>query len=177
GAPPQGWNPQGAPPQGWGPQGGPPQGWQAAGPPGQPGQDPTEVVGKRIGAGIIDFFLMVVLFFIVGIALGEGESGDGNASVTLEGGSALVYFALLLGYYIVTEAVWNATLGKRALGLVVRSADGSKPSTGQIVGRNLLRIVDGFFFYLVGLITIVATKRKQRLGDLAAGTIVVPRQP
>jgi uncharacterized RDD family membrane protein YckC len=44
----------------------------------------------------------------------------------------------------------------------------------QAVVRNLLRVVDGLpFLYLVGIITIAASKRDQRVGDMAAGTIVV----
>lgn len=46
-------------------------------------------------------------------------------------------------------------------------------SWGAVVVHNLLRIVDGIFFYLVGLIVMLATQRKQRVGDLAAKTVVV----
>jgi uncharacterized RDD family membrane protein YckC len=164
--------PGGSPQQQWAP---PP----SAPPPQAPGSDPAEVVGRRIGAALIDFLPLIVLFVVVGLAMGEGESSDGNASITLEGGSAVLYFLLTLAYYIATEAAWGATLGKRALGLVVARADGGgRPGFGQIAGRNLLRVVDAApFLYLIGLIVMLATKRKQRVGDLAASTVVVRRQP
>jgi uncharacterized RDD family membrane protein YckC len=127
-----------------------------------PPADPAEVVGRRIGAALLDLVLMGILFVIVGLALGEGESSDGNASINLEGGSALLYFALVLLYYFATEAAWGQTAGKRL------------PGAGKVAVRTLLRIVDGFpFMYLLGLIVMLATPGKQRVGDLAAGTVVV----
>ena len=140
--------------------------------------DPAEVIGRRIGAALLDIVLMAILMVVVGLAFGEGESSGGSASVTLEGVSALVYFALVLVYYSATEAVWGATVGKRALGLSVVDAEtGGRAGGGKVVARNLLRIVDILpILYLLGLIVMLATPNKQRIGDLAAGTVVVPRQ-
>ena len=157
--PPQGY----APPQGYGP---------------GAGSAPAQAASLRVGAALIDLVPLIILFIVLGLALGEGESSDDSAGITLEGGSALLYFLLTLAYYVVTEAAWGATLGKRALGLVVRRVDGGRASFGQVLGRNVLRIVDGLpFLYLLGLIVMVATPRRQRLGDLAAGTVVVKRPP
>lgn len=95
---------------------------------------PSEVIGRRIGAGFIDVFALFLLLVVLGVALGEDEVGDGNASITLEGAEALLYFALWLAYYFVPEALWGATLGKRLVGLVVvdrrepRRAAGRSPS-------------------------------------------------
>ena len=142
------------------------------------GSDPAEVVGRRIGAALLDLVLMAILFVILGLALGEGESSDGQASIDLEGGSALLYFALVLVYYFATEAAWGQTLGKRLLGLRVAERDGGgRPGPGKVAVRTLLRIVDGFpAFYLLGLIVMLVTPGKQRVGDLAAGTTVVRAQ-
>jgi uncharacterized RDD family membrane protein YckC len=53
-------------------------------------------------------------------------------------------------------------------------ADGSVFDWSGALIRNVLRLVDGLpFLYLVGIITIAASKKKQRLGDMAAGTLVV----
>ncbi|HEX8645845.1 MAG TPA: RDD family protein [Thermoleophilaceae bacterium] len=137
---------------------------------------PSDALGRRIGAALIDLLILVVLFIVLGILLGEGETDDGSASISLEGGGALLYFLLTLAYYAGTEAAWGATVGKRLLGLVVVTADGSRAGFGPVAIRNLLRVVDGFFFYLVGLIAVIATKNKQRVGDLAAGTFVVRKE-
>jgi uncharacterized RDD family membrane protein YckC len=52
--------------------------------------------------------------------------------------------------------------------------EGGEPLDWQAsIIRNILRIIDGFFFYLVGAIVVWTSKKKQRLGDMAAHTLVV----
>ncbi len=93
----------------------------------------------------------------------------------LTGWPLALYVMIVAAYYIGTEAVLAATPGKAFLDLRVASLDVRPPSARQAVVRNLLRIVDGLpFLYLVGIITIAASKRDQRIGDMAAQTIVVP---
>lgn len=84
-------------------------------------------------------------------------------------------FVVYLGYGIFFEWRWRGqTPGKRLLGLRVIDASGLKLKPSQIVVRNLLRAVDGLpAFFLVGGTAAFLTKRAQRLGDLAAGTVVV----
>lgn len=137
--------------------------------------DPTDVLGRRIGAGLLDLVVLTILFVVVGLLIGDTDTEGSNASVSLSGAPAFLFFALSLLYYFALEATSGRTLGKRLLGLrVARADDGGKPSAGQIAGRTLLRIVDGILFYLVGLVVVLATgKRRQRIGDLAAGTTVV----
>lgn len=138
-------------------------------------QDPTDVLGRRIGAALLDFVVLAVLFVILGLLIGDTDSDDGNVSVNLSGGPFLIWLALTLGYYGVLEAISGQTLGKRALGVRVVGEDrSSTPAAGKIAIRTLLRLIDGILFYLVGLIVVLVTgERRQRLGDLAAGTFVV----
>jgi uncharacterized RDD family membrane protein YckC len=70
----------------------------------------------------------------------------------------------------------GATLGKLAAGIRVRTKEGQRIGLRASVIRNLMRFIDGIGVYLVGAISIMLTKRNQRLGDLAAGTIVVRRE-
>lgn len=90
----------------------------------------------------------------------------------------LGYFALTLGYGIALEWAWRGqTIGKKLLRLRVVDAEGMRLQFNQIVVRNLLRCVDSLpLFYLVGGAACWWGARCQRLGDLAANTIVV-RQP
>jgi uncharacterized RDD family membrane protein YckC len=81
----------------------------------------------------------------------------------------------VLGYYVLCEAATGATLGKRMVGIRVVSEDGKGLTFGAAVVRNVLRLVDGFFFYLVGAIFALTSSRGQRLGDRAAHTVVVRR--
>lgn len=139
-----------------------------------PAEDRTDVLGRRIGAGLIDLFVVFVLMIVLGALIGESRAGDGTVGVRLEGLSALVWAALALSYYGVAEALTGQTIGKRLLGVRVARLDGSEASAGAIAVRTLLRLIDGIFFYLVGLVAVLATgERRQRLGDLAAGTTVV----
>jgi uncharacterized RDD family membrane protein YckC len=136
--------------------------------------DQTDVTGRRIGAALLDLVGLLALLIAVGLVFGKGHSSGGNASVNLTGTSALVFFVLAFVYYWIPEALTGQTLGKRLLSIRVRRADGAVPGLGSAAVRTLLRVVDGFAFYLVGLVTILATKSNQRIGDLAARTFVGP---
>jgi uncharacterized RDD family membrane protein YckC len=89
--------------------------------------------------------------------------------------NVLLYFVVSIGYYMLLEMVWRGqTLGKRLMRLRVIDAAGLKLSPNQIVLRNLLRFVDSIpFLYFLGGVCALISKRSQRLGDLAAGTVVV----
>lgn len=95
----------------------------------------------------------------------------------------LLYAVISVGYAIILEWYWRGqTMGKRALGLRVIDAAGLHLRPFQVVIRNLLRYVDGLpAFYLVGGIASVLSARSQRLGDIAAHTVVIristTRQP
>lgn len=136
----------------------------------------SDVVGRRIVAALIDVVAMVVLFFVMALVFGGIDTDDGF-SVELNDGPAVLYGALNLAYYIIFEALTASTPGKMIMGLRVVKIDGTY-GWGSSLVRNLLRIVDALpFLYLVGLITIAVTKRNQRLGDLAARTLVVRDTP
>lgn len=135
--------------------------------------DRTDVLGRRIGAALLDLGFVFVLFLILALLIGTSETGDGGARVALDGAPALLWIALSLLYYFATEAISGQTFGKRTLGVRVAGADGADASAGQIAVRTALRLIDGFGFYLVGLVSVLATgERRQRLGDLAARTTV-----
>jgi uncharacterized RDD family membrane protein YckC len=132
------------------------------------------VLGRRIAAALIDLAALTGLGLIMGLTVGESSVGGGGFSVSLSGMWLSLYLALALLYYFAFEATVGQTAGKRLLGLWVRSVDGGRPSAAAIAGRTLLRIIDWLpFMYLVGFIAMLATgERRQRVGDLAAGTVV-----
>jgi hypothetical protein len=86
-----------------------------------------------------------------------------------------LYFVISLIYGILSEWLWQGqTVGKRLLGIRVMDRDGLPMHMSQIVVRNLLRPVDMLpAFYLLGGIVAVSTRYGQRIGDLAANTVVV----
>jgi uncharacterized RDD family membrane protein YckC len=87
---------------------------------------------------------------------------------------AILYFVISVGYGIVLEWRWHGqTIGKRVVGLRVADAQGLRLQLSQVVLRNLLRLVDMLpAVYLVGGLACFFSRKCQRLGDLAAGTIV-----
>jgi len=88
---------------------------------------------------------------------------------------ALGYFIVSIGYGIVSEWFWRGqTIGKKLFRLRVVDAEGLRLQFNQIVTRNLLRFVDSLpAFYFVGGIVCLLSPVCQRLGDLAANTIVI----
>jgi uncharacterized RDD family membrane protein YckC len=90
----------------------------------------------------------------------------------------IVLFLVYWGYPILLEALWEGrTVGKRVLGLQVVSADGGPVGWMAAIARNLLRTVDMLpFGYALGLVSCLADAHGRRLGDLAAGTLVVHAQ-
>jgi len=86
----------------------------------------------------------------------------------------LLLFLIEWFYHVVFELLSGATPGKKAMDLVVVNDNGSPVTFASAMLRNLLRAADYFpFFYGVGLISTLITKDFKRLGDLAAGTLVV----
>jgi uncharacterized RDD family membrane protein YckC len=90
----------------------------------------------------------------------------------------IAYFLISIGYGITLEWYWRGqTIGKRVLKLRVMDEHALRLEFGQVVVRNLLRFVDLLpGLYLVGGTACVLSRRFQRLGDLAANTIVVRNQ-
>jgi uncharacterized RDD family membrane protein YckC len=89
---------------------------------------------------------------------------------------AVFFFLIYLAYFVVLETVWSRTLGKFFQGLVVRKLDGSPCDLRAALIRGGLRILEVNPLLLGGLpagLVIVASERKQRIGDLIAGTVVV----
>jgi uncharacterized RDD family membrane protein YckC len=126
-------------------------------------------VGRRAVAIIIDMIVLGILGWVISLFTGMSTSEGFN----LTGAPAFLWFFIALAYYVVMEVQLGGTLGKMALGMKVVKEDGAKLDWGASLIRNILRIVDGFFFYLVGAIVVWTSKKRQRLGDMVAHTLVV----
>jgi uncharacterized RDD family membrane protein YckC len=142
----------------------------------------TDVLGRRLGAAIIDALIVGVFMGVVGALMHTFHTrtvdvgGVQSAQIvwSLGPGKLLVFMALWLLYYFTTETMTGQTLGKRLFGLQVVTLDGRGPSTGAIFVRNLSRLVDSVPFYLIGIIFMLSSRPRQRLGDRFAGTTVAP---
>jgi uncharacterized RDD family membrane protein YckC len=127
---------------------------------------------SRFLAWIVDWAVIASLasllsLFAAGFSIIAGEAAQGVA--------LLLYFVVSIGYRIALESRWRGqTIGKRLLRLRVMDAQGLRLTFSQVCLRNLLRVVDMIpVLYFVGGVACVVSRRAQRLGDLAANTVVV----
>jgi uncharacterized RDD family membrane protein YckC len=134
----------------------------------------TAGLGSRFAAQLIDLLVLWGVLLALGlVSYGIGALlGQGTVVLLV---FAVVGFASFWAYWILPEALWSGqTIGKHLLHLRVIDARGGPVTAGQAIVRNLLRIVDFLpLSYAAGTIAIFSSARNQRLGDLAAGTVVI----
>jgi len=147
-------------------------------------------IGSRFIGALVDtlllFIALAVLNIVAGIVFAQSAGAEKlftqqtRGEIGWAGGIvlalyALINFALFWGYYIFFELVWNGqTPGKRIAKVRVVRMDGDPAGFIEIAVRNLVRMIDFLpGAYGVGLITMFFNARTRRLGDFAAGTLVV----
>jgi uncharacterized RDD family membrane protein YckC len=141
-------------------------------------------IGSRFLAALVDSLLIIVLEVIVNLAgllvarfvfKFSFASDDTTGLAWLLGVFGLLSFAFLWGYYIFFEMLWNGqSPGKRWMGLRVLRLDGTPITLSESIIRNLVRLVDFLpAYYGVGVVAMFISSQSRRLGDLAAGTVVV----
>ena len=129
---------------------------------------------RRVLAALIDLMIVGAGAALILFAADVLPSGGGSARDEVGSGLYLIALAWGLYYYFACESGGGQTLGKRVMKLRVVRADGGEAGMREIAVRTVLRVVDGIGLYLVGLVVMLASgKRRQRLGDMAGGTIVV----
>ena len=132
----------------------------------------------RCLALFIDFVVVAAVTLLAALLVYLVLLGRGAfAEVGKEPSSWPLWVVAFIGAFIYfwwCEAVWGRTLGKRLCDLRVVRGDGAKLGTGGAFVRNLLRIVDWLpFYFLLGALLIWVTRKNQRLGDVAARSVVV----
>jgi uncharacterized membrane protein SpoIIM required for sporulation/uncharacterized RDD family membrane protein YckC len=138
-------------------------------------------VGSRVLAGLTDLAICIGAFLVLVIAVASLAAGGLAISFDAGAGWAIALlvvaqFTLLWGYYVLFEGLMDGqTPGKRLHHLRVVRDGGYSVTFGVSAVRNLVRMLDmqPGFLYLVGLTSLLVTRRGRRLGDLVAGTIVV----
>jgi uncharacterized RDD family membrane protein YckC len=136
-------------------------------------------IGSRFVAVLLDHLIqvgiLVLLAFVSAFLFGAIANRINIMGKWFIAAFIALDFLVIWGYFTLFEAFWNGqTPGKHAMKLRVIKDSGRQVTFFEALSRNLLRFVDYMpALYLVGVITMLCTKRNQRLGDLAAGTIVV----
>ena len=129
---------------------------------------PVAGLGSRSLAWLIDALIKFVILVAFSIVL--QVLGDFGVGIMLLGGFLVLWF-----YNVLFEVLYHgATPGKRVLGLRVMNANGTPVGWSGSLIRNLIRFIDTMpGCYAFGCTSVLLSRRFQRLGDLAAGTIVV----
>lgn len=144
---------------------------------------PLAGIGSRFIALLIDMTIWLAGMLILWLVFYLLLPGIGAFSkLSAQWAVAAYVFALFLlnwGYFTLFEAFWNGrTPGKRVARIRVIQRSGRAIGLFESMARNLIRFIDQIpFFYAVGVIAVFATRQHQRLGDLAAGTLVVRDRP
>jgi len=140
---------------------------------------PLAGIGSRFIALLVDYLIWSAGFVVLSLLFFFLMPGiRAFSEISQQWAVALVLFILFLvqwGYFTLFEAFWNGrTPGKRVARIRVIQRSGRPIGLFESMARNLIRYVDQFpFCYAVGVIALFVTRQHQRLGDLAAGTLVV----
>jgi uncharacterized RDD family membrane protein YckC len=138
-------------------------------------------IGSRFAAGTIDMTILFLIWTVVSVLILTVGS-ELAASLDLHGGAAAmaaigVFYVVLWAYFLGFELFWNGqTPGKWMLDLRVVSDAGGPASASAIFVRNLLRVADVLplvVAHVLGGMVMFLNARAKRIGDLAAGTVVV----
>lgn len=150
-------------------------------------QLPVAGMGSRFVAVLIDHAIQFAFYIGVGILIAVWSASVGARTTQAQLDTAgkwfvafiiVINFVLLWGYFALFEAFWHGqTPGKRVMNLRVIKDSGRQITLFEALARNLLRFVDYLpGLYLAGAITMLCNRKNKRLGDLAAGTLVIHEQ-
>ena len=146
-----------------------------------------QALRRRFLALVIDLVVLTLAALVVNNVYGVDQVTSGRPPIPGQAGSAFWsasttipwgWLALLwLAYYIVSESIYGASLGKLLTGICVVRSDGNPVGHGAVVSRNVARFVDVLpGLYLLGGVAVLGSPNSQRFGDWAAKTMVVGRE-
>ena len=127
-------------------------------------------IGERFLALVIDYFLIVVYVYSTIALLMELRLSSGFKTFFF----LCIIYLPILGYSFLCETFNHGqSFGKKLMNIRVVKVDGSTPTVSSYLLRWLLFIIDGPLTSGLGIFVVLLTKNNQRLGDLAAGTMVI----
>lgn len=148
-------------------------------------------IGSRFIAALLDTIIISIAFliilipgtfgatFLIKLILSAfGRSSSGGLETWVLAGTGLLSFLVIAFYYVLFEAFWHGqTPGKRRLGVRVIREGGHSLNFSASMIRNLIRLIDFLpLYYVIGILVIFIDPKSRRLGDLAAGTVVIKEQ-
>lgn len=141
----------------------------------------------RLGAYLIDFIILLIISYIIqaitGIDMGMDFSAAFNDAMVADGTSQSSLLGNVIGIVIgiayfagFESSKLQATIGKKAVGLVVVDKNGGRISFLRAIARYFAKIISAVIL-LIGFIMVAFTDKKQGLHDFICGTFVVKGQP
>ena len=136
-------------------------------------------LGSRFLALLIDGLLLSAVFFPTtriakGVWLMAPSDHQWRVGWFITDPLCMIFLLVIFVYFILLEGLFGYTIGKQLLGLRVVTAGGGNPGLRRALLRNLLRLVDSLpAFNILGVVLIILSPEKARVGDLVAGTRVV----
>lgn len=127
-------------------------------------------IGERFLALVIDYFLITLYIYSTVVLLMELRLSSGFRSFFL---LCIIYLPIFCYSFLCETFNHGQSFGKKLMNIRVVKVDGSTPSVSSYLLRWLLFIIDGPLTSGLGLFVVLLTKNNQRLGDLAAGTMVI----
>ena len=142
-------------------------------------------LGERILARIVDMGVFMAAFYIIYFIIiffyisqiQKMESGEGFPVLLIVLG--IIYGIVIIFYDLVAEIFFNGqSIGKYAIKIKVVNIDGARPTIGQFFIRWVFRLLDfGITFGIGAVISVAVSEKKQRIGDIIAGTTLIKTKP
>lgn len=134
---------------------------------------PDDAIRARLNAALLDLVIVAVPTIAISI---QSTGATYTAAHLLSAGRLALVLLVQLVVSAAFEGTWGATIGKRVFGVRVVALEGGRATALAVLIRNALRVVDALpLLYAAGLLAMARSgrTRRQRLGDLAAGTTVM----
>ena len=139
-------------------------------------KDDVHVSGRRIIATFIDGIILAAVYNSLVLLFGNFQhprAWEWNGTLDAVLPNALYAIGVVL-YFVVMEGYLGQTIGKMVTGIAIVREDGvTPPGIAAASIRTILRLVDGLLGYAVAFMAVISTQKRQRLGDMAARTLVV----
>ena len=140
-------------------------------------------LGRRLAALVTDFMILSFVFFPVtrivkGVWIMSPGDHDWTYSWLVTDPLCLIFLVIIFIYFVTLEGIYGATTGKWLLGIKVITGDGAVPGLWKSFLRNIFRVVDALpAFNLLGVILIIRSPERTRLGDRVSQSRVVHARP
>ena len=133
-------------------------------------------LGDRIVGWILDVLVVVAYVILIVAIIGFGKM---ESFIDQNGWVMIVLMLPIVLYDLACEVLLNGqSVGKKVMGIKVISLAGEQPGFGQYLIRWIFRLIDvAFSSGIIAVVLVAATEKKQRLGDLLAGTVLVKTRP